>query len=330
MTIQLKQRDYRKSLSFLVGFYVLILAGFACLPYWPSSSWMLATLISFSPLWPYALPLFLLVPACFVTRQYGLIAALVFAVWLLIKISGAVFFAADEVSDSSDPLVVITANMGGGSIDALNKLIVENNADLIALQEVSEAWLAPLLNMSPLHAVCVGDLCLLSHLNLKLVDAKSRKLLQDSGQFALQVEVELPSGALDFYVVHLKSPRTGFQALMANPVKGWRKLREVTDEMVTESWIASSWVAQGRHSLVAGDFNLPKVNPMYQQYWHGFSDAFDEGGSGVGYSKYTRLHGIQIDHILHSQGWTAAKTWIGSSLGGDHHPVITILTPSVL
>ncbi|MEQ1637568.1 MAG: endonuclease/exonuclease/phosphatase family protein [Methylococcales bacterium] len=333
---------YHKPLFYLVCFYGATLLAIASLPYWPAQAWVYANLISFSPLWLYALPLLMLAPLCLITRQPILIAVLIGAFMLCIKLSGWVFNvgAAPVVNsgleeptptaDINDPLVVITANMGGnGKIEALNKLIVDNNADLIALQEISAVRLTPMLNLSPLNSVCIEGLCLLSHLELKLVDSKPRVLLGHSGRFVMQVKVGLPAGAFDFYVLHLNTPREGFEALIANPLKGWRKMADIVDAQMTESWVASSWAAQGQNAIVAGDFNLPMLNPIYEKYWHWLTDSFQEAGSGLGYTKHTRLHGIQIDHILHSQGWSAAKTWIGPSLGGDHLPVITILSPSM-
>ncbi|NOT83203.1 MAG: hypothetical protein HOP02_00150 [Methylococcaceae bacterium] len=332
--------NYRKPLSFIVCLYLLLLTALAALPYWPASTWVIANLISFSPLWVYALPLLILTPLSLLSRQYRLVVALFGALLICVKLSGWVFNfnATPGISTSAEgltvdginnPLVIITANLGeGGKVERLNQLMVENNADLVALQETSVTQLTPLLNLSPLHSVCVEELCLLSHLNLKLVDSKSRVLLQNSGRFAMQVQVDLPSGAFDFYVLHLETPREGFETLIANRLTDWRKMVEVVDDLMAESWIASSLVAQGRNPIVAGDFNLPRLHPIYEKYWGWLTDSFHEAGNGLGYTKHTRLHGVQIDHILHSESWTAAKTWIGPSLGGDHLPVITVLSPS--
>jgi endonuclease/exonuclease/phosphatase (EEP) superfamily protein YafD len=322
-------RHYRQLLIFLVSLYGLLLAGLLSLPYWPSLTWVFASLISFAPLWLYFLPLLVLAPLCLLTRQTMLLVVLLGVLLLLLKFSGWVFNLGAAAQGSDDSLVVISANVGNvANVNVLNKLIVENNADLVALQEVPDGWLAPLLMLSPLNSVCVGELCLLSHLPLKLVESKSRALLRNWGHFAMQVEVGLPSAAFDFYVLHLETPREGFEALLANPLTGWSALSEVIDGLATESWIASNWIAQGRNPIAAGDFNLPRNNPIYEKYWRWLGDSFYESGTGFGYSKHTRLHGVQIDHILHSQAWTAQKTWVTPSLGGDHLPVITVLTPS--
>lgn len=274
-------------------------------------------------------------------RRYGLVAILLLSLGLCLKFSGWVFniapaeagWSASDPRLSSEPLVVLTANMGYANYELLNQLIVENNVDLIALQESSAELIAPLLSMSPLNSVCSDGLCLLSHLNLKLIAAKDRTFLQGLGVFVMQVEVSLPPSdasplfkTFDFYVIHLDTPRKGFEAVLAHPFSGWHTLKDRIDRVITESWIASNWVAKGRNPIVAGDFNLPRNNPIFAKYWDWMNDSFQESGNGFGYSKHTHWHSVQIDHILYSQGWRTQKTWIGTALAGDHAPVLSILT----
>lgn len=331
---------YRKSLSWLVFGYLLILLALVFLPFWPEFTWPIAAFFNFSPHWLFVIPALILAPFCLIVRRYELVAVLLVALCLCLKFSGWVFNIAptetssnaSDLSLSSEPLVVLTANMGYANYDLLNKLIVENNVDLIALQESSAELIAPLLATSPLNSVCSDGLCLLSHLNLKLIGAKDRTFLQGLGVFAMQVEVSLPPSdtpllfkTFDFFVLHLDTPRKGFEAILAHPVSGWGALKEAMDRVITESWIASSWVAQGRNPIAAGDFNLPRNNPIFAKYWHWMSDSFQESGNGFGYSKHTHWHGVQIDHILHSEGWRTQKTWIGSALAGDHAPVLSVL-----
>lgn len=339
MNITNRQRKYPRRLFLLVLGCFLSLLALVLLPYWPRDTWAFAALFNFAPHWLFALPAFLLAPLCWLNRQYRLLVTLFVALLLCVKLSGWVFNL-DAIQDSnkpealtlSDPLVVIAANMGYASYDALNQLIVENNADIVALAETSAAQVAPLLKISPLNSVCAGNLCLLSHLNLKLITSKTRSFLNYPGAFVMQVEVGLPASesqttfkTFDFFVIHLLTPRDGFEALIANPLKGWGTLFDTIDMLVTESWIASNFVLQGRNPIAAGDFNLPRNNPIFAKYWGFLNDSFQESGNGLGYSKHTRWHGVQIDHILYKQGWRSQKTWTVPPLGGDHSPVISVL-----
>ena len=79
--------------------------------------------------------------------------------------------------------------------------------------------------------------------------------------------------------------------------------------------------------LVAGGFNLPVESTIYRAYWRDLRNAFEETGTGFGWSKGEgKLLRIRIDHVLGNA--TAPRpvgTWLGPDWGSDHRPVIADL-----
>jgi endonuclease/exonuclease/phosphatase (EEP) superfamily protein YafD len=78
--------------------------------------------------------------------------------------------------------------------------------------------------------------------------------------------------------------------------------------------------------VIAGDFNMPTDSDIYQLYWSSYTNAFSAAGLGFGYTKFTRWHGIRIDHILAGPGWRCRRSWVGPDVGSDHRPVLAELT----
>jgi endonuclease/exonuclease/phosphatase (EEP) superfamily protein YafD len=54
-------------------------------------------------------------------------------------------------------------------------------------------------------------------------------------------------------------------------------------------------------------------------------------GWGYGYSKFTRWHGLRIDHVLADDNWRVANSYVADDHGGDHRPVVAnlVLKPNI-
>jgi endonuclease/exonuclease/phosphatase family metal-dependent hydrolase len=79
-------------------------------------------------------------------------------------------------------------------------------------------------------------------------------------------------------------------------------------------------------TVIAGDFNVPVESAFYRDYWSSYQNALSNVGAGLRYTKYTRLHGIRIDHVLTDGNWSIESAAVGPDLGGDHRPVIVDLS----
>jgi endonuclease/exonuclease/phosphatase (EEP) superfamily protein YafD len=61
---------------------------------------------------------------------------------------------------------------------------------------------------------------------------------------------------------------------------------------------------------------------IFRREFGDYQDAFSVAGWGYGYTKFTRVHGVRIDHVMCDGAWQAMKCWVGPDVGSDHRPVI--------
>ncbi len=321
-----------KTLAKIVAiFYLFSLISLLGMQFWPESMFWLASLVCYIPTWFIILPWVFLFPALLYFHLWILASLLT-----IITLCTAYTFSNFEFNfDSIEPnlqktnnLTVLSANLGGTNSQKLALLIKNIQPDIISLQEVSSGQIKHQFDHTPWNVICESHLCVISRYKLKLVKAVSRKFLQDWGDFIMHVEINLPSKTIDFYNVHLETPREGIEALIKNPIKGIAKMKNVTEHQLIESGIASSLAQKGRLSIVAGDFNMTELSPIYQTYWANFENSFAQKGTGFGYSKSSKWIGVRIDHILYDKNaWSTKRAWVGPSINSDHLPIITVLTP---
>ena len=67
---------------------------------------------------------------------------------------------------------------------------------------------------------------------------------------------------------------------------------------------------------------MPSDSTIFARHWSRYSDAFEEAGLGFGYTKFTRWHGIRIDHLLSDRGLSVVQCRVGPDVGSDHRPLI--------
>jgi endonuclease/exonuclease/phosphatase (EEP) superfamily protein YafD len=102
-------------------------------------------------------------------------------------------------------------------------------------------------------------------------------------------------------------------------------LNAVNERRRWESRAVSGWIAGKRADLVAGDFNMPQESRIYWHDWSNYQNAFGVAGLGYGYSKYTRWHGVRIDHVLADEHWRVESCKVEPDVGSDHRPVLAEL-----
>jgi endonuclease/exonuclease/phosphatase (EEP) superfamily protein YafD len=126
---------------------------------------------------------------------------------------------------------------------------------------------------------------------------------------------------------HLMTPRDGIEAMIHSRLGGLEAFRDITGVQRAESALLRRWAAAAPGSLLlAGDFNLTVEHPLYRHEWSSYANAFSEAGLGLGQTKFTRLFGIRIDHILCGTGWRPVDCWVGPDVGSDHRPVLADLS----
>jgi vancomycin resistance protein VanJ len=74
--------------------------------------------------------------------------------------------------------------------------------------------------------------------------------------------------------------------------------------------------------LLVGDFNTPPESAIFRRVWAGYADAFSDAGWGWGYTFWTRLAAVRIDHVLVGRGGRATSCRVGPDVGSPHRPVV--------
>ncbi len=126
--------------------------------------------------------------------------------------------------------------------------------------------------------------------------------------------------------VHLPTFRPAFEKAQHFDASGAEDFTALAEQYRGYAQDTLSAIEQSELPIVvAGDFNVPADSRFYQNYWSSFQNALSLAGFGLCYTKYTRLHGVRIDHVLADHHWKVHSAQVGPGLGGDHRPVLVEL-----
>ena len=303
---------------------VLVVAWWLLIAF-TADAWPIGTIVAFAPRWPAAVPAALLLPAALVWRK--LLWPLGAGVFVALGPSMGLCVPWRTVLDNEpSALRVMTCNTQGGSLDEqrLMRLIADEQPDLVLLQECSPTRMA-MMKWPPEWTVCVSGALLVASRH----PAQQEESLRDEfgwRNLLMHATVETPHGRLHVFDLHLDTPRWGLEEVRAHGWRGLRAVEENNASRLRESMKSSQQIAAMTEPvLIAGDFNMPVQSAIYQRYWSRYQNAFSRAGWGWGHSKFTRWHGIRIDHVLTSEPWRATRCRVGPDVGSDHRPVIADL-----
>jgi endonuclease/exonuclease/phosphatase (EEP) superfamily protein YafD len=146
------------------------------------------------------------------------------------------------------------------------------------------------------------------------------------GRGITRYAVDTPAGPVTVVNVHMPTPRPGLAALLAREPTAVEQVRAVVARRDAASRQVREWVGPPTGGvIVAGDFNAPPESAFFRRDWGAFGNAFSDAGNGWGLTKFTRLHGVRIDHILYAPPWRCVRAWVGPNAGSDHRPVVAEL-----
>jgi endonuclease/exonuclease/phosphatase (EEP) superfamily protein YafD len=135
-----------------------------------------------------------------------------------------------------------------------------------------------------------------------------------------------PRGPLDLYTTHPFSPRDGMEDLRSGSLDdGTRRTFERNAELRRQQVAALAEHASHAQNpvVIAGDTNLPTGSYFLRHYLGNFRDAFDEAGSGFGYTfPANRWPWMRIDRVLVGEGVEVKRVEVGGKRASDHCPLI--------
>lgn len=296
--------------------------------------WWLATVILFSPRWIFSLPLVMLLPLAAWRNRKSLFPLLISALILFGPFMGMNLPWRKGDASGRTVLRILTCNLNAGnfSTPALLSLILDTQADIVALQECPRQ-----LNLglpSEWHTAQDGELAVLSR--YPLATAKAVHILHRPHKWPrtslLQCVVQAPGGDVMFTTVHLPSPRYGLQTILdRTTLINLPRRRLLIDEtayrrqasQAAERAIAASLPMP---AIVAGDFNMPVDSTIYRTVWKGYTNAFSETGLGYGWTELAAIRGVKIgvriDHVLTGVELVPLVCQTGPDIGSDHLPLI--------
>lgn len=157
---------------------------------------------------------------------------------------------------------------------------------------------------------------------------------------ALAVQVNSPGGPITVGNVHLMTARRGLTDLSLSSVLDGSGPASVEhhaflrDEEARQTRRFFSEVSSGTPLILAGDFNMPTTSSVFRDHFGSYSDAFDEAGSGFGYTAPCRpirfwlpeVPWLRIDHILTSDDWEISRCKAGKLNGSDHRLVAAVIS----
>jgi len=314
-------------LSRFINYFFSILLVTLCLsPFWPKGLWPLASLLQFAPLWLLGLPIvFLFLFNIFSKDMKYFVLTCLSAFILLFGLMGLkIGKYSPSPSRGEQVIKVLSVNLGEGvNYDQLRNLVGELDPDIVTLQEMNHSHDENIKRRMPpdFHTAFKNHLGIASRFPILESTFKTRRFLGEWGGVVGEAVLDTPYGFVTALSVHLESPRDGFEAVMDQKWQGLDEMKKITNRQEAESELASGMALSHEYVIVAGDFNMMEMHPLYNRYWSKLKNAFSKKGWGFGHTKFIRWHGVRIDHILVDKHFSIKKALVGPDLGGDHRPL---------
>lgn len=198
--------------------------------------------------------------------------------------------------------------IGDGS--ALAELCRRASADILSLQEVSEAHRIRLVEALPEYRFFAGDpaeeverrerwsFTCLTGIRAALLAEEPQVETAITGYRTFALRIRSGGSFLRIVNVHGTKPILRAKPWWAPLTGGWQRAkyhREERDRL--EAWLRGR---DGEPTVLAGDFNAPERTRNVR--FPGFASAHEEAGRGFGWTFPRSLPVLRIDHVLGSSG----------------------------
>lgn len=323
--------DWVKHLLSVVAWGMLVVAALAWLVLYRADDFWLGTLLGFGPRWALLIPwMFLILTSMKWYRRVlvplGLAGVILVGPVLGLCVPWRPWGDGGSEGFSVKVLTLNTENGGGAS--RLPELITRQQPDIVTLQEWPRYQPLPDCLSEQRGWYCVRQTTIVLASRWPIVG--SEFLISPNSRWSrpigVRAQIDTPAGAITAYCVHLLSPRDGLGAVLGSRLAGLDELRENARQRGIDASALSRWVKEGsRPRLIAGDFNLLPESVIYRREFSSWQNAFSVAGSGWGRTKYTRWHGVRIDHVLADDHWRVTECQVLADAGSDHRPVVAEL-----
>jgi endonuclease/exonuclease/phosphatase (EEP) superfamily protein YafD len=298
--------------------------------FWP------ATILLYMPRWLWLIPLLVLLPLSIRRRKVWIIPVLT-GVFILGPLMGfnVPWRRIVQRQPDGQKLRLLTCNIHRLELDisALDGFIIASDPDVVVLQDYSGWDDSPVLR-SGWNVFRLGEIFIASrfpirdarNLDLEAIPGDEDDEIPRNTGSAACFDLQTPGGIVHLLDIHLASPHSGFRALPTRPARGIWKLRTNTVRRWNECAKISDYLSTLRGPVIlAGDFNTLSESPIYRHFWSGYGEAFTMTGWGYGYTHYSPLTALQLDHILCGPEVTCTSCQLGPPCGTPHRPMVAEL-----
>ncbi len=312
----------------MIGAYGLSVTGFLVLRL-VGEQWIIVEIFnSFAHL--LFIPAFVLIPLCLLIRRFRLIVVLIPPV-VAFLLSYSIFFT--QRSTNADPdapkIHILTYNLKSQTenLDSSIAIIRDSDADVVALQELSEEAAAILAEtfvdeypnqaLHPQPGEPVPGQGILSR--YPIISDEYWRIYLGHQKVAIEINEQL----VTLYNLHPIHPLT------PNGIP--RRAEEITE-------LLNRAANDSGPLMIVGDFNMTDQSADYGRITTSYADTYREVGWGMGFtfpdfSTQSAIPGgvstlgfirplARIDYVFHNEGFQAVDAIVWSSSGGsDHRPL---------
>lgn len=248
-------------------------------------------------------------------RSFAFVAAAAAALALAPVLSWYFDGDADAPAAASPALKILVSNVhySNHQFDRVQRLVTEEDPDVVGLVEVSDRWLSglkPLRERYP-HRFEIPDdshVGLALYSRLPISDARAIRV-GDRSTPAIAATLATPGGAVEILLAHPASP------VDAAAIRRRNAQIEALATHVRDA---------GRPALLAGDLNLTMWNRGYRPLEHVARLRNARAGHGIGptWPAFGRF-GVPIDHILATADIDLRNFRVLRPVGSDHRPIVS-------
>lgn len=333
------QSHSRNASPFLIlswMYAAMIILWFLLHGWFGDTLWWLALLNAFVPF--SFLPLVLLIPVCFVYRDWRYWRSVLVPLVIFVFLYGELFLPNAPVRND-DSMTVMTFNIWGGSqsSETAHVIVEDGQPDIVALQEVTPDMAGVLLEE-------IGDLY-----SYRLLAAEGTyRGMAVLSRFPL-TEIETPHLTHPWWEVQAMRVEAGagpFTLYNVHPhatnvlvyIEGDMEVAaEVRSSMAIRQQLIEALVADFSQRagpiVVVGDFNSTDQSDVYALMQRHLTDAHRASGRGLGHTFPAyggSFRGIPIfplqmrlDMVFLSEDFRAVRTWVSRTYGeSDHRPLL--------